>query len=139
MEVAMVINYKSNEKKHTNDIRQQQLEVLQSVVEYTPKVLKELRTLTAEFYGIKQDDSEEYLDFVLENINWELEALNGTIDMLNEYSDMINKQETNEIILNLNGALSSKVDAKIADALSNGLIPLLEQFSYVAEQLLKNA
>ena len=44
------------------DTREQQMDLLESVVEYAPKAIGELKKLSVEFYGLKQDDSDEYLD-----------------------------------------------------------------------------
>lgn len=125
--------------QNETDVRAQQLELLQSVTEHLPKVLKELKALVVEFYGIKQSDSDEYLDFVLESVNWDIQAMNGTMDILNENAEVINKEQANQAVLDLNDALGSKVDAKIADALNNGIIPLLEKFMQAAQDIIKAA
>lgn len=118
------------------ETRQQQMELLESVVEYVPKVTGELKKLIAEFYGVKQDDSDEYLNFVLENSNWVIDALNVTIGLLNENGTVIDKKEANDMILRLNDALVSKVDVKIADVLEKGLVPLLDTFLAEARKVL---
>ncbi len=118
------------------DIREQQMELLKSVVEYAPKAVGELKKLALEFYGVKQEDSDEYLNFVLENSNWLIEALNATLDLLNKDKKMIDKDEANQIILNLNDALASKVDARIADTLDKELIPLLENFLQASQEVI---
>lgn len=119
------------------ELRQQQTELLESVAEYAPKAINELKKLASEFYGIKQEDSDEYLEFVLENGNWMIEALNATIDFINEENTMIDKVQANQTILDLNDALSAKVDAKIAEVLDKELIPLLERFLEAAQNLTK--
>lgn len=129
------MNENINESAQNMDVRQQQLELLESVTEYAPKAISELKKLSMEFYGVKQEDSDEYLDFVLENSNWMLEALNATMDLVNEDTQMIEKAQANQTILDLNDALSSKVDVRIADALDKGLIPLLETYMKAAESL----
>lgn len=110
--------------------------LLESVVEYAPKAIGELKKLSVEFYGLKQDDSDEYLDFVLENNNWLIQALNATMPLLNEERQRIDKERADRAVLELNEALSSQVDARIADALDKGLIPVLEEFLRAAEEVL---
>jgi len=117
----------------------QQIELLESVVEYAPKAIGELKKLVLEFYGIKQEDSDEYLEFVLENSNWMIEALNATVDFINEESQRIDKVQANQTIIELNAALSERIDAKIAEVLDRGLIPLLEAFMAEAQRLTKNS
>ena len=116
--------------------REQQMDLLESVVEYAPKAIGELKKLSVEFYGLKQDDSDEYLDFVLENSNWLIQALNATMPLLNEERQRIDKECADRAVLELNEALSSQVDARIADALDKGLIPVLEEFLRAAEEVL---
>lgn len=118
------------------DTREQQMDLLESVVEYAPKAIGELKKLSVEFYGLKQDDSDEYLDFVLENSNWLIQALNATMPLLNEEKQRIDKERAERAVLELNEALSSQVDARIADALDKGLIPVLEEFLRAAEEVL---
>ena len=115
---------------------EQQMDLLESVVEYAPKAIGELKKLSVEFYGLKQDDSDEYLDFVLENSNWLIQALNATMPLLNEEKQRIDKERADRAVLELNEALSSQVDARIADALDKGLIPVLEEFLRAAEEVL---
>lgn len=129
------MNENINGSAQDMDVRRQQLELLESVTEYAPKAIGELKKLSAEFYGVKQEDSDEYLDFVLENSNWMLEALNATIDLINEETQMIDRGQANQAVLDLNDALASKVDARIADALEKGLIPLLENYMIAAQNL----
>ena len=129
------MNENINGSAQDMDVRRQQLELLESVTEYAPKAIGELKKLSAEFYGVKQEDSDEYLDFVLENSNWMLEALNATIDLINEETQMIDRGQANQAVQDLNDALASKVDARIADALEKGLIPLLENYMIAAQNL----
>lgn len=129
------MNENINGSAQDMDVRRQQLELLESVTEYAPKAISELKKLSAEYYGVKQEDSDEYLDFVLENSNWMLEALNATIDLINEETQMIDRGQANQAVLDLNDALASKVDARIADALEKGLIPLLENYMIAAQNL----
>lgn len=124
-----------NNMEQNLDTRQQQIELLSSVVEYIPKAVAELKKLSLEFYGIKQDDSDEYLDFVLESSNWLIQALNATLDLINEEETVIDREQANEVVRKLNDALTDKVDGKIADALENGLIPILEKFGEAAKKI----
>lgn len=124
-----------NNMEQNQDTRQQQIELLSSVAEYIPKAVAELKKLSLEFYGIKQDDSDEYLDFVLESSNWLIQALNATLDLINEEETVIDREQANEVVRKLNDALTDKVDGKIADALENGLIPILEKFGEAAKKI----
>lgn len=124
-----------NNMEQNLDTRQQQIELLSSVAEYIPKAVAELKKLSLEFYGIKQDDSDEYLDFVLESSNWLIQALNATLDLINEEETVIDREQANEVVRKLNDALTDKVDGKIADALENGLIPILEKFGEAAKKI----
>lgn len=116
------------------EVRVQQLQLLSSAVEYAPKAIAELKKVAGEFYGVKQDDSDEYLDFVLENGNWLIQAMNATLDLINEQRIVIDVAQANQSVLDLNDALASKVDAKIADVLEKEYIPLLEQFVEAASE-----
>lgn len=119
------------------EIRQQQIELLESVVDYAPKAIVELKKLAAEFSEEKQEDSDEYLDFVLENSNWLIEALNATMSLLNEKNPVIDKDKANHSVTVLNQALADKTDEGVAQALEQELIPMLEAFLKAAKDIVE--
>jgi hypothetical protein len=130
----MIMN--SNAAAQAEETRRQKMELMQSVIEYTPKAVKELKTLALEFANGKQEDSDEYLNFVLENVNWVIQALNKTLDVINEQEEVIQKDKANQVILDLNEALVSGEDTKIAEILTGGFIPLLETYMDAAKKIL---
>jgi hypothetical protein len=130
----MIMN--SNAAAQAEETRRKRMELMQSVIEYTPKAVKELKTLALEFSDGKQEDSDEYLNFVLENANWVIQALNETLDVINEQEEVIQKDKANQVILDLNEALVSEEDTKIAEILTGGFIPLLETYIDAAKKIL---
>lgn len=114
-----------------DDYRQQQIEALQVVHEYSVKLIKGIESVTEELAGNRLLDTDTYLDEVVKGINWTIEVVNRTMDVINEKEVLIDKEKVNEAVKALGEALSKKEDALIASALKGGILEFVQQVEKV--------
>lgn len=118
------------------DNRKEQVEALEALRDYNPKVCKALREIIVELKGEKKEDTQEYVDHILRGVNWELQVINGTMQLLNEKEEQISKDTLNEMISNINDAYNSKEDAKLAKVIESELLPFAEKLEDCMEKAL---
>lgn len=112
-----------------------QKEVLETLVEFNVKLLHNMKIVVKELSGERMDDTDNFVNAIVEAMNWEVEAMNGTIDFLNSGSERINSHHFNNKMISLDGALKSKDDGLTAAAITE-LIPEFEQLGIAAEAAL---
>ena len=67
------------------DMKKQQLEVLEEAKDYCQKVLHCIDTVIPELKGDKKDDTDEYLRMTVDAVNNTLEMYNATRSLVQEY------------------------------------------------------
>ena len=97
------------------DNLKEQLEALEMAYEYIKKLEIGIVTVVPEIRTIKKDDTDEYLQKIIEGINWVIQVVNGTMDLLNE------------MILSLSEFLKDENDLLIAANLERSVLPFLQQ------------
>ncbi len=106
-------------------LREQQLEALLEAYNYLQKLLPSTEAIVAELRESRQADTDEYLNVIVNGINWIIEVLNRTLDIVNEEEEIIEKPKINNGIIILSNAIKEKDDLKIADAFEKDIIPFL--------------
>lgn len=117
------------------DNRAEQIEALETFLEFNERIVKNIGIIIKELKGARLDDTDKFLESIVNAINWEVEVMNGTMKVLNEGKQRINKEAVNQKILALSDALKSKEDSKIAEAFQN-LLPELEAAGKVAREVI---
>ena len=115
------------------DKRQNQIEILQSLAEYTQRLNKAMETVATELCGQKEDDTDEFLKQIIEGINWSIQALNGTLDIVNEDEIRIDKEEVNDKIVAFSKAYQSNNDKVIGLAIIN-MLPIFQKIHDIAAE-----
>lgn len=111
------------------DIRNEQVEALEVLKEFNERLLKNMNIIIKELSGERLEDTDKFLNSIIDAINWEVQVVNGTISLLNEEKERINTAQFNEKILTLGDAVASKEDDKIAAAIRD----LIVQFENLGE------
>ena len=106
------------------DNRKEQVEALEALKDYNPKVCKALKEVIPEVKGDRKEDTQEYLDYIFKGINWELQVVNGTMTLLNEKEEQIND------------AYTSKDDSKLAQIMEEKLLPFVEKLGTYIDKAL---
>ena len=82
------------------------------------------------------EDTDKFLENIINGINWEINVLNGTMALINEKEERIRKEEMNEGIQELSKALGGKDDKEMAAALTKAL-PIFEDLGKAAKETLE--
>ena len=60
-----------------NNIKDDQIEALETLADYIPKLIGGIDTVKAELRGERKPDTDEYLKMIIDGINWVLGIVNG--------------------------------------------------------------
>ncbi len=119
------------------DIRIQQLEVLETGVEYVQKLIPATREILPELRGEKKEDTNDYLNQIIDGINFLIEIVNATMSLINEKEEILNKDGIEEKVQQLNIGLQMHSDRKIAQSLEEGMLPFMEIYLQVANIIIE--
>lgn len=119
------------------DIRKQQLEALEVGAEYIQKLIPAVKEILPELRGEEKEDTMDYLNQIIDGINFVIEIANATMPLINEKEEILNKDGIEEKVQLLNGALQARDNAKTAQALEEGILPFADIFYQVAKIILE--
>lgn len=118
------------------DVRKEQVEALEVLIEFNQRLLKNMRILVKELSGARLEDTDALLKSVVDAMNWEIQVMNGTMDLLNEGTQRLDKEEFNSKIIAVGEAIASKEDAKMATAFED-VIPSFEKLGEAASVVIQ--
>ncbi|MBR1477523.1 MAG: molecular chaperone [Lachnospiraceae bacterium] len=105
--------------------RMEQLEALEIMSGFNDKLLRNLPILAGELDGFKRNDTDTYLQSMLDVINWITSVIGATLDVLNEGRERFDKAAFNSALTNINEAAAAGDDTKTAESLRK-IIPCFE-------------
>ena len=114
------------------DIRMQQIEVLETGIEYVQKLVPAMKEILPELRGDEKEDTMDYLNQIIEGINFVIEIVNATMNLINEKEEILSKDGIEEQVQLLNAGLQQKDNAKVAQALEDGMLSFMDIFYQVA-------
>lgn len=115
------------------ELREKQIEALETVCEYNVKLVKGIQSLIEIVHEEETVDT-EFLSQVIEGINWVIQVTNLTLPLLNENHEKINKDQVSNTMNRLSSAISDGEYPKIADILQNGVLLFLEDVDKAAKE-----
>lgn len=118
------------------DLKAQQLEALQVLKEYNQKLTKSVLLIIEELRGMRKEDTDEFLNKIIEGINWEIQIYNGTKELINGDKVRVDKEEMNRHAVAFGEAVQAKNDADIADSFETDILPLLTKLEDAAKEVL---
>ena len=121
--------------KIMEDKRAEQMEALQTLEEYNEKVLKNIPILVRELRGARLEDTDKFLQGVINAVNWEVQVLNATMDVINENQERVSKETVNQKVMSLSDALRTKDELAQAEAFEQ-LLPELENIGKAIGEVL---
>lgn len=116
------------------DNRAEQIEALQALTEYSPKLIASMRAVVKELTEIRQPDTDEYLNSIIKGMNWEIQIMNGTLSLINEKEVRIDKDAANAVFIEFGQAYDAKRDVAIADVFTEKVIPFFEKLENIAKE-----
>lgn len=117
------------------NLKEQQVEALNAMIEYNKKLIPALQEVVIELNDAQQEDTKQYLDYVLKGVNWVIQIVNGTKDLLNIKSEVVLKEEVNQIIGDLNKAVKDEDNSEIATIIEKGIMPFVLKVSEAAKDV----
>ena len=114
------------------DMKKEQLEVLNEAKGYCTNVLHCIDTVVPELKGDKKDDTDEYLRMTVDGVNVALEMYNATAGV----QPAVDEADGNNAVKELSAALKSSDDSAKADALVK-VRAFIAQFKDCAEAVCK--
>jgi len=117
-----------------DDQKREIIEALETLVEYSPKLLKALKSISEELRENRQPDTDEYIKTILKGMNWEIQIMNATINYLNEEEILIDKEKFNSALIEFNTAFQKNDDKVLADQFETNILPLFEAFEKAAKR-----
>lgn len=120
------------------DEREQlQREVLQELIRYSEKMIPAVQTIIEELRGNEQADTGEFLNEVINGINWEIEVYNQCAALINTQSSYIDKKQMIVAVTNLGQSLGSGDNQKVADCFEEDFLPFLNKLALAAKMVVE--
>lgn len=112
-----------------------QYEVLKELITYSEKLIPAVQTLIEEMHGDVKEDTGEFLNEVINGINWEIEVYNQCASLINSKSSFIDKKTMIAAVTSLGQSLGSGDNAMVADCLENYFLPFLNKLALAAKMV----
>lgn len=110
-----------------------QQEVLRELILYNERLIPALQTIIEELRDNEKEDTGEFLNEVINGINWEIEVYNQCATLINSMSSYIDKKVMITAVTNLGQSLSSGNNRMVADCLENDFLPFLNKLTLAAK------
>lgn len=117
------------------DLRKEQLEALQVMLDYIPKLRKGMETVAKELSGERLADTYEYLKKVIEGLNWVIEVYNGTHSLFNSESHILEKDTINKASMEFSTAYKNNDALTEAKLLQGDLLSFVSEFEKTAKSI----
>lgn len=99
------------------DRRAEQLELLKTLAEFNDGLVHNIGIIIKEYRGARLDDTNNFMDGIVDAMNWEIEAFNVTKDLINEDGEVINREQFEDAVIALNMSIKDKDDGAMASCL----------------------
>ncbi len=119
-----------------NNIKDDQIEALETLADYIPKLIVGIDTVKAELRGERKPDTDEYLKMIIDGINWVLGIVNGCMSLLEEYNIAFDKEKANDYSVAFSNAYGTGNDTAIADSMDADVIPMIRLIQKTADEAL---
>lgn len=114
--------------------RAEQKEALETLIGFNVRLIENMKLIVKELSGERKEDTDKFLNDIVQALNWEIQVVNGTMELLNEGKIRIHKEAFNERIAALGAAIAAKDDAGMAEQFTN-VIPVFEELEKAAEEV----
>lgn len=116
------------------DRRAEQLDLLKTLAEFNDGLVHNMGIIIKEYRGARLDDTNKFMDGIVDAMNWEIEAFNATKDLINEEGEVINRDQFEDAICALNMSIKDKDDGAMASCLEEVMV-FFEAFGNRAKEL----
>ena len=120
-----------------SDNRKEQVEALQALLDYNPRLIHGMKAVTTELEGERKPDTDEYLRSIINGMNWEIQIVNGTREVIDEQEIKIDRQEMNDTFMEFSDVYAKKDDYGMAVLFFQKIIPFFETFEAAARNVVE--
>lgn len=129
----MNVSTDRKEKEDMDEREQLQLEVLQELIKYSEKLIPAVSAMIEELRGNEQSDTGEFLNEIINGINWEIEVYNQCAPLLSASSSYIDRKAMITAVTNLGQSLGSGNNQQVAACLEEDFLPFLNNLTLAAK------
>lgn len=112
---------------------EEQKEAMQEASSYLERLIPVAKELLTEFQEEIKEDSYEYLNLVIDGLNWIIELYNSTMDVINEEEDQIDTSEMDRAMKRFGSAVAAQDKVIVAEELEQNVIPFLNKMKEIAD------
>lgn len=117
-----------------DDQKKEMVEALETLVEYSPKLIKALEIIPVELRDDRKPDTDEYIQTILKGMNWEIQIINATMSLLNENETLVDGKKINTVLNEFNQVFENKDDVALANQFEANILPLFQQLEEAAKE-----
>lgn len=110
-----------------------QREVLKELISYSERLIPAVQDIIEELRTEVKADTNDYLNEVINGINWEIEVYNQCADLINVNSNYIDKKVMIEAVQHLGTSLNSGDYQQVADCFENDFLTFLNKLTLGAK------
>lgn len=119
------------------DEREQlQREVLKELISYSERLIPAVQMVIEELRNKENEDTNEFMNEVINGINWEIEVYNQCASLINSQSNYIDKKAMIVAVTNLGQCLSGDDDLKVAECFEQDFLPFLNKLALAAKMVM---
>lgn len=116
--------------------RAEQKEALETLTGFNVRLINNMKLIVQELSGERKEDTDAFLNDIVQALNWEIQVVNGTMELLNEGKIRIDKEAFNAKIAALGEAIAAKDDSAMAEQFKE-VIPVFEGLEKAAEEVVR--
>lgn len=116
--------------------RAEQKEALETLTGFNVRLINNMKLIVQELSGERKEDTDAFLNDIVQALNWEIQVVNGTMELLNEGKIRIDKEAFNAKIAALGEAIAAKDDRAMAEQFKE-VIPVFEGLEKAAEEVVR--
>jgi hypothetical protein len=116
----------------------EEVEALQALTEYSPKLIKALKAVTGELSGERLPDTGEYLKAIINGMNWEIQIYNGTKELFTGI-EALDKDKANDAFVAFSDAYKKSDDEMMKNLIMLKIIPFFTALEEAAKNIVSSA
>lgn len=116
----------------------EEIEALQALTEYSPKLIKALKAVTNELSGERLPDTGEYLKAIINGMNWEIQIYNGTKELF-AGNEALDKEKANDAFISFSDAYKKSDDEMMKNLIMLKIVPFFTALEDAAKGIISSA
>jgi hypothetical protein len=102
-----------------------QREILEELNGYIGKLIEAVQRVADELKNGRQEDTDQFSNYVIQGINWVIEVFNNCEDIINKEEIRVDKSAMARAVTRLGEGLREHEDDQVSDCLKEDFLPFL--------------